>query len=171
MTSPGLSPLSSLVLAALLAAVGCGRFTTDVLTDARPQWSAALEGTVWRYLARAPSDGTLVGDLNVQWFKILAIPTLVSGLYVVTRIVSRNHRESARRWQSASYRGLYLSLFFVMCTVMEIEKATHVFQFRMAGLLAGETPWLNHAAHLISLGLGLVLMQSYSFPAPPRKRP
>lgn len=162
---PGRSPRASFVLALFLTAVGFGRFITDVLTDMNPTRWADLAGTPWRYLARAPSDGTLIGDLNVQWFKLLAIPALVSGLYVAKRVFSADPRDAERRWRSPWYQGSYLALFFAMCAVMEVEKATHMLHLRMAGLLDGERSWINHVAHSISLLLGWFLMRWMSFPA------
>ena len=51
-------------------------------------------------------------------------------------------------------RILYVFLLLFAFTLMEIEKATHIFGLRMAGLLAGEQAWLNHLLHLISAFIG-----------------
>lgn len=164
------SPNASMGVAIALAAIGAARFVSDFLTDLEPRWSERLHDSPLRYLVRAPSDGTLLGDLNVQWFKLLAIPCCVAGLWLVKRITARNLRSTQLLWRSREYRGAFLLLFFAMCTVMEIEKATHFFGLDMAGNLAGERAWLNHLAHLASLALGAGLMSWLCFADPPRAR-
>ncbi len=160
------SARASLLVAALLALIGAGRLTSDLLTDADPGWSQRLVGSPLRYLVRAPSDGTLLGDLNVQWFKLLAIPCSVAGLYLVKRLLSSDLRYTQGLWQSRVYRVAFLALFAVMCVVMELEKSYHLFGLRMAGLLDGERAWLNHVIHAASLGLGALLMSWLRFVEP-----
>ena len=160
------SPRASWAVAAVLATIGAARLATDLLTDADPAWSQRLAGSPLRYLVRAPSDGTLAGDLNVQWFKVLAIPCCVAGLWLIKRVLSSDLRATERLWRSRAYRVAFLLLFAAMCLVAEFEKSTHFLGLRMAGLLAGERSWLNHVAHAVSLALGAWLMGWLCFVGP-----
>ncbi len=165
-----LSPRASLWTAAILSAIGAGRLLSDFLTDADPGWSQRVFGSgsssPLRYLVRAPSDGTWFGDLNVQWFKLLAIPCAIAGLWVVKRLTSSDLRATEQLWRSRAYRIAFLALFAAMCLVAELEKSTHFLGLRMAGLLEGERLWLNHVAHLVSLVLGAWLFDRLCFVVP-----
>jgi hypothetical protein len=160
------SPRASLVVAGVLAVIGAARFSTDYLTDRDPGWSEGLRDSPLRYLVRMPSDGSLLADLNVQWFKVLAIPCSVAGLYVVKRLLSRDRRATQRLWQMPLYRRLFLGLFALMCVVMELEKSFHWLGLQMAGQLPGELAWLNHLIHVFSLAGGWWLMGWLRFVSP-----
>jgi hypothetical protein len=172
---PRRSPRASLVVALVLALIGAGRLLSDFLTDADPGWSRRLDGTPlrWlRYLVRAPSDGTRLGDLNVQWFKVLAIPCCIAGLWLIKRVTSSDLRDTERLWRSRGYRGSFLALFAAMCVAAELEKTYHFLGLRMAGQLQGERPLWNHVAHAVSLAAGAWLMSWLCFaePTAPRAR-
>ncbi len=166
MSTKGGSPSASLLVAVPLALIGAGRFASDLLTDIDPGWSERLGDSPLRYLVRAPSDGTWLGDLNVQWFKLLAVPCSIAGLYVIKRLFTRDRRETQRLWQSSLYRFSFLLLFALMCVVMELEKSYHWLGLKMAGQLAGERAWLNHVLHAASLLLGAMLMRWLCFVDP-----
>jgi hypothetical protein len=125
-----------------------------MLTDAFPNWYLRLDGTFLRYLVRAPSDGTLWGDINAQYFKVLAVPCGIAGLYLIHRLLSADLREADRKWHSAGYQAFYVIGLWLTFTIMEIEKTTHIMGLRMAGLLVGENLWLNHGLHIVSALLG-----------------
>ncbi|MBI4712900.1 MAG: hypothetical protein HY762_06350 [Planctomycetes bacterium] len=153
----------SFISAAVLALFGFIRFSSDMLTDANIGWYSMLEGTIFRYLMRAPSDGTFLGDLSVQYVKIISIPCAISGLFIVYRFIYHDLRDTDIRWHRAFTRILYIGMFLAAFTIMEIEKATHLFGFRMAGLLEGERAWLNHILHLISAIIGWFYMSWLKF--------
>lgn len=171
LAAPGGSPRASFVVAGGLAFVGAARYASDLLTDRDPAWSEGLAGTPLRYLVRAPSDGSFLGDLNVQWFKLLAIPCCVAGLYVIKRLLSRDLKTTQRVWSLPLYRNLFLALFALMCLVMELEKSFHWMGLKMAGQLAGERAWQNHLIHAASLACGWRLMRWLRFVAPPAPKP
>lgn len=148
-----------LFIAIPLATFGLLRFISDMLLDASADWYLMLEGTFLRYLARAPSDGTFLGDLSVQWVKLLSIPCGISVLFLLYRFLSRDQKEADYRWRQVSTRLIYVLGFLVMVTIMEIEKSTHFLGLRMAGQLAGETAWLNHTLHLASAVMGWFYMK------------
>ncbi|MEW6025985.1 MAG: hypothetical protein AB1599_01635 [Planctomycetota bacterium] len=148
-----------LFIAIPLALFGILRFISDMLTDASPEWYRALEGTFLRYLVRAPSDNTFWGDLSVQWVKLLAIPCGISVLFILYRFLSHNLKEADYRWHQPHTQALYIGLSLLMCTIMEIEKSTHLMGLRMAGQLAGEAAWLNHLLHLASALIGWFYMK------------
>ncbi|MFA5795169.1 MAG: hypothetical protein WC980_08940 [Candidatus Brocadiia bacterium] len=150
--------LFGIISAACLAIIGMGRFISDMFTDASTDWFKALDGTILRYLVRAPTDGTLAGDLNVQYFKVLAVPCAIAGLYLAHRFLSTDLRQADHKWRSIFYRLFYVFGLLGMFTIMEIEKSSHLIGLRMAGLLPGENIWLNHGLHLISAFLGWFYM-------------
>ncbi|HLD36427.1 MAG TPA: hypothetical protein VJC37_06865 [Planctomycetota bacterium] len=150
---------TGLFFAIPLAAFGMLRFISDMLTDASADWYQMLEGTFWRYLVRAPSDGTFWGGLSVQWVKLLAVPCGISVLFLLYRFLSHNLKEADYRWRQTSTRLIYVLGFLFMVTIMEIEKSTHLFGLRMAGQLAGEAAWLNHVLHLASALMGWFYMK------------
>jgi hypothetical protein len=144
----------SLIVALFLATFGVVRYTSDILTDAIPGWYAILEGTWFRYFARVPSDETFWGNLSIQYFKILAVPCGISGLFILYRFLSHDLREADHRWRMPEIQALYVLGCLLAFTIMEVEKATHILGLRMAGLLLGERAWLNHVIHLVSAFIG-----------------
>lgn len=151
--------LPSFVTAVILAVLGAGRFISDMLTDAFPGWYLKLEGTVLKYLVRAPSDGTFWGDINAQYFKLLAVPCGIAGLYLAHRLLSADLREADRKWHSVGYQAFYVIGLWLTFTIMEVEKSTHLMGLRMAGQLVGENLWLNQVLHLLSALLGWLYMR------------
>ncbi len=156
-------PRKHLAAAIALGLLGALRAASDVLSDVSPGWWEILAGTPLRYVVRAPDDGTVAGSLNVQFFKVLAIPCGVCWLYLAMRLMATDRRQAQRGWESRTTRVVGLGALLVMATLMEIEKATHVFGLTMAGLLPGEVAWVNHALHLLSAGLGFLLMRWLRF--------
>ncbi|MFH1227041.1 MAG: hypothetical protein V1701_03945 [Planctomycetota bacterium] len=150
--------ISGIISAAVLGFIGIARFTSDMLTDASSGWFKALDGTILRYLVRAPTDGTLAGDLNVQYFKVLAVPCAIAALYLAHRFLSADLHQADHKWHSRFYRTFYVFGLLAMFTIMEIEKSSHLMGLRMAGLLPGENIWFNHGLHLISAFLGWLYM-------------
>jgi hypothetical protein len=65
---------ASFAVAGVLAIIGFMRLGSDMLTDVNATWAQGLDGSWLRYLVRSATDGTWAGDLNVQYFKILAVP-------------------------------------------------------------------------------------------------
>ncbi|MBI4833279.1 MAG: hypothetical protein HY811_00440 [Planctomycetes bacterium] len=149
----------SLITASILASFGVLRFASDMLTDGSPGWHSMLGETIFRYLARAPSDGTLLGDLSVQYVKLLSIPCAIAGFFILYRLIYSDRREADIRWHKHSTRMIYIGILLAAFTVMEIEKATHAMGLRMAGLLAGEKTWLNHTLHIASALAGWFYMK------------
>src|SRR4030067_1780155 len=72
----------SLLLVAVLAAIGLLRLFSDFLTDIDPTWVSFLADSPIRFLART-TDGSLAGNLNVQYFKVMAIPCGLAVLFLV----------------------------------------------------------------------------------------
>ena len=148
------TPRACLAAACVLAFIGLWRFASDMLTDGSWGWWKAVDGTWLRYTVRAPSDGSFWGDLNAQWFKILAVPCGISCVYLARRLMSMDLRETQSEWASRTIRLLYVGAIFVIITICEIEKKTHVFGLKMAGVLPGEVWWLNNAIHSASAIIG-----------------
>ncbi|MFH0888193.1 MAG: hypothetical protein V1871_03180 [Planctomycetota bacterium] len=153
----------SLIMALFLTVLGLIRYSSDILTDAIPSWYVVLEGTWLCYLARVPSDGTFWGNLSVQYFKLLAVPCGISGLFILYRFLSHDLREAEYRWRMPEIQALYVLGCLFAFTVMELEKATHVFGLIMAGLLPGERAWLNHVIHIVSAFVGWRYMRWLKF--------
>ena len=148
----------SLAVAGTLGILGLLRLATDMLTDARPHWASALDGTAYRYLVRAGTDGSLAGDLNVAWFKLLAIPCGVAVAWFLNLLLAGSLTAADRRWTSPRGRIFVLGSLAAICTLIEVEKATALLGLGLTGLLPGETPVGNHIAHAVSLVLGALLM-------------
>ena len=163
------SPRASLAVALVLTVTGIVRVVSDFLADVDPGWARVLDGTPWRwtrYLLRTSSDGTFLGELNVQWFKVLAVPCAIAGLWLVKRITARDLADADRLWRTPAYRAAFVVLFAAMCLVAELEKNHHWLGLRMSGQLAGESAAWNHVAHAGSVGLGAWLMTWLCFVAP-----
>ncbi|MDF1561488.1 MAG: hypothetical protein P1V51_00510 [Deltaproteobacteria bacterium] len=135
----------TLWLAVALASIGVVRLFSDFLTDIDPTWIDAFEGTPLRYLARTP-DGTLVGALNSQYFKVLAVPCGVAGIFLVNAGLTGGLAAAEQRWARRSFRLAGILALAVICAGCELEKATHLFGLP-TGLVEGELAWLNHVVH------------------------
>lgn len=150
----------TLILAVSLAAVGLLRLGSDLLTDIDPSWATWLDGSPIRYLIVRVSDGSLVGNLNVQYFKILAIPCGLSVVFLLNAGLTGGLRAAARRWADARFRLSAIAGLAALCTFCEIEKATHLLGLP-TGLAIGERAWLNHVVHavggVVAYGLSRIL--------------
>lgn len=140
-------PSWSLLLAAALAVVGIARLFTDILTDIDPSWALFLGDSPIRFFIRV-SDGSLVGDLNVQYFKVLAIPCGLAVIFLVNAGFTGGISAAERRWAKRSFRLACILGLAAVCACCEIEKAYHIFGLP-TGLVRGETAWLNHVVHNI----------------------
>ena len=170
---------ASVAFAVLLVLVGIWRYHSDVQLDLHrddPAYLEYLQRHPLRYLMRGPSDGTLLGDLNTQWFKVLSIPCAMALLYLWFRRRYGTLREGGYRFGQRWVRVLWISTFFVAFTLMEIEKEFGLLG-NMARMQEGERFWLNHLAHVVSAGLAWLLVSRLSFepvfvdPAPAKPAP
>ncbi len=140
---------SSLWFATGLLLVGSLRFATDTLHELDPDYWRVLEGTVLRYFVRAPSDGTWAGDLNAQWFKLLAVPCGMSLIYLRTRFGPGTVEDRTAEFRDIAVRGVWVFVWLAGFTFLELQK-----QYQFAGhrthLVRGEVTGLNHLAHGVS---------------------
>lgn len=156
---------ASVAFAVVLVLVGVFRYHSDVQLDLHrddPAYLEALKTHPLRYLMRGPSDGTLLGDLNTQWFKVLSIPCAMALMYLWFRRRYGTLREGGHRFGQRWVRALWISTFFVAFTLMEIEKEFGILG-NMARMQAGERFWLNHLAHVLSAGLAWLMAARLSF--------
>ena len=133
------------LLAVALAVVGLVRLASDLLTDVDPTWVSVLGKSPLRLLART-TDGSVAGDLNVQYFKVLAIPCGLAVLFLVNGGMTGGIPAAERRWARPRFRLTCIAALAALCTFCEIEKATHLLGLP-TGLVEGERAWLNHAIH------------------------
>lgn len=87
----------------MLAAIGLLRLFSDLLTDIDPTWVTILGDSSLRYLART-TDGSLAGDLNVQYFKVMAIPCGLAVIFLVSGGLTGVIAAAERRWASRGFR-------------------------------------------------------------------
>ncbi len=132
-------------MAALLAGIGLLRLFCDLLTDIDPTWATILGDSPLRFLART-TDGSLAGDLNVQYFKILAIPCGMAVVFLLNGGLTGGIDAAERRWANPRFRLTCILALAVVCALCEIEKATHLLGLP-TGLVEGERAWLNHVVH------------------------
>jgi hypothetical protein len=135
----------SLLPAAALAALGLLRLFSDFLTDIDPTWASILGDSPLRFLARI-NDGSPAGYLNVQFFKFLAIPCGLAGIFLVNGGLTGGIAAAERRWASRRFRLACIVGLAVFCAFCEVEKASH-FLGLPTGLATGERAWLNHLVH------------------------
>jgi len=136
----------SLLLAAALAVLGLTRLASDLLTDVDPTWVSVLGESPLRLLART-TDGSVAGNLNVQYFKVLAIPCGLAVIFLVNGGLTGGIAAAERRWASLRFRLGCIAALAVLCALCEVEKATHVLGLP-TGLVKGERAWLNHLVHM-----------------------
>ncbi|MFV8753849.1 hypothetical protein ACNOYE_25165 [Nannocystaceae bacterium ST9] len=152
----------SLAIALVLVAIGVLRFVTDTLHEMNPNYWQAFEGTPLRYVIRAPSDGSLAGRLNAQWFKLLSVPAGLALIWLWARFDSGTWEDKRAAWADATMRLVWIGSFVAGFTLIELEK-----QFHMLGmntlLVEGELSWLNHVVHLASAGLAWWLADRLEF--------
>lgn len=150
----------TLFLAGALAVVGLARLGSDLLTDIDPTWAWWLDGSPLRYLIIRVTDGSLIGNLNVQYFKVLAIPCGLSVVFLLNGGLTGGVQAAARRWADPRFRLAIIAALAAVCALCEIEKATHVLGLP-TGLANGERAWLNHVVHtvggVVAYGLSRVL--------------
>ena len=135
----------TLLLAAVLAAIGVARLFSDFLTDIDPTWASCLGDSPLRFLART-TDGSLAGNLNVQYFKVMAIPCGLAVIFLVNAGLTGGIAAAERRWASPRFRLTCIVALAAVCAFCEIEKATHLLGLP-TGLVEGERAWLNHVVH------------------------
>ncbi len=137
----------SLLLAAALAAIGLARLFSDFLTDIDPTWALCLGDSPIRFLART-TDGSLAGNLNVQYFKVMAIPCGLAIIFLVNGGLTGGIAAAERRWASPRFRLTCIVTLAAVCAFCEVEKATHLLGLP-TGLVKGEQAWLNHVVHSV----------------------
>ena len=140
-------PSWSLLLAAALAAIGVARLFSDILTDIDPTWALCLGDSYIRFLART-TDGSLAGNLNVQYFKVMAIPCGLAVIFLVNGGLTGGIAAAERRWASPRFRLTCIVALAALCALCEVEKATHLLGLP-TGLVEGERAWLNHVVHTV----------------------
>jgi hypothetical protein len=152
----------SVGIAVTLVVIGALRFMTDSLHEVNPNYWQSLVGTPLRYLVRAPSDGTLAGDLNAQFFKVLSIPTLLCALWLSRRFGSGSLANKAAEFRDPIVRSVWIGSCLFGFTMIELEKQFHMFGMATL-LLEGERSWLNHATHLVSAALAWFITGALRF--------
>jgi hypothetical protein len=145
---------TSFLLASGLAAIGLLRLMSDVLTDADPAWTHALDGHWLRHFVRAPSDGTWAGDLNVRWFKLLAIPCGLGVAWFLNLLAAGSLGAADAAW--ARRRVPAVGALALVVTWIELEKSGRGLGVGFQ-MLPGEHPAWNHVAHGVSALLGWTL--------------
>ena len=138
-------PSWSLLPAAALAAIGLLRLFCDFLTDIDPTWVSVLGDSPLRLLART-TEGSLVGNLNVQYFKVMAIPCGLAVIFLVNGGLTGGIAAAERRWASRRFRLSCIVALAAICAFCEIEKTYHLLGLP-TGLVEGERAWLNHVVH------------------------
>ncbi|MFN7943408.1 MAG: hypothetical protein U0X73_17585 [Thermoanaerobaculia bacterium] len=160
-TDPEMSRLSrSFFLAMALAAIGLVRLFGDFLTDIDPSWVSVLGDSPLRLVART-TDGSALGNLNVQYFKLLAVPCGLAVIFLVNAGLTGGIAAAERRWADPRFRWACILGLAAVCAFCEMEKAAHLLGLP-TGLVEGERSWLNHVVH----DVGAVL----SFPLSSRLR-
>ena len=145
MTSIESRPSWRLLLVVALALIGVLRLSSDLLTDIDPTWATVLGDSPLRFLART-TDGSVIGNLNVQYFKVMAIPCGLAVIFLVNGGLTGGIAAAERRWANRRFRIACILALAVVCALCEIEKATHVLGLP-TDLIEGEQAWLNHVVH------------------------
>lgn len=137
----------TILLAAVLATIGVARLFSDFLTDIDPTWALCLGDSPLRFLART-TDGSLAGNLNVQYFKVMAIPCGMALIFLVNGGLTGGVAAAERRWARPRFRLTCIVALAAVCALCEVEKATHLLGLP-TGLVEGERAWLNHVVHTV----------------------
>lgn len=137
----------TILLAVVLAAIGVARLFSDFLTDIDPTWVLCLGDSPLRFLART-TDGSLAGNLNVQYFKVMAIPCGMALIFLVNAGLTGGVAAAERRWASPRFRFTCIVALAAVCAFCEVEKAAHLLGLP-TGLVGGERAWLNHVVHTV----------------------
>lgn len=151
-------------MAAGLAALGVLRLFCDFLTDIDPTWASVLGDSPLRFLSRT-TDGSLAGNLNVQYFKIMAIPCGLAVIFLVNGGLTGGIAAAERRWASPWFRLTCIIALAVVCAFCEIEKATHFLGLPTL-LVEGERAWLNHVVHNVGGVLAYPLSSLFRYRVP-----
>lgn len=151
---------TSAAVAVILVAVGAFRAVCDTLHELNPNYWTPWAGHWLRYLLRAPTDGTILGMLNTQWFKTLAIPCGISLIYLRDRLVGPAGAAEFHDW---AVRGVWIGVFLAGFTMVELEKQLHLLGMQ-AALLEGELASLNHVAHGLGAWIAWRLSGCLTFP-------
>ena len=138
----------SVGLAAALVAIGALRFLTDTWHEFNPEYWREFVGTPLRYLVRAPSDGTLLGDLNAQFFKLLALPAGLAAVWLSHRFGSGTLETKAEGFRDPVIRAVWIGAFLAGFTLIELDKQIDLFGMGTV-MVTGEVAGLNHLAHLV----------------------
>ncbi|MCA9695680.1 MAG: hypothetical protein KC636_39245 [Myxococcales bacterium] len=147
---------ASLAVAAALVLIGAARGVTDTLHEYDPDYWQIVAHSWLRYVIRAPSDGTLLGWLNAQWFKVLSVPAGLSLIYLRSRFGAGTDEEREAEFRDWAVSGVWIAVFLVGFTVIELQKQLAFLDLNTR-LVAGEEPWLNHLAHGLSAALAWLL--------------
>jgi hypothetical protein len=134
-------------LAATLAAIGLLRLFCDFLTDIDPTWASILGDSPIRLLART-TDGSLAGNINVQYFKVMAVPCGLAGLFLINGGLTGGLAAAEQRWARPRFRLTCIVALAALCALCEVEKAAHLLGLP-TGLVEGERAWLNHVVHAV----------------------
>lgn len=140
------------MIAVVLVLVGVWRCITDTLHEFDPDYWRAVGDSWLRYVIRAPSDGTLLGWLNAQWFKLLSVPAGFSLIYLRQRFDSGTDEQRQAELRDWAVSGVWIAVFLMGFTVIELQKQFGFLHFDVR-LVKGEDPWLNHLVHLLSAAL------------------
>lgn len=139
---------ASVGLAAGLVLIGVLRFITDTWHEFNPEYWRSFAGTPLRYLVRAPSDGSLAGNLNAQFFKLLAVPAGLSGVWLAYRFGSGTLETKAQAFRDPVIRAVWIGACLAGFTLIELDKQYDLFGMGTV-MVAGERAGLNHLAHLL----------------------
>ena len=150
------------LLAASLAAIGLLRLFSDFLTDIDPTWIWCLGDSPIRFLART-TDGSLAGNLNVQYFKVMAVPCGLAVIFILNGGLTGGVEAAERRWARPQFRVTCIVALAAICALCEIEKATHLLGLP-TGLVEGERAWLNHVVHTVGAILAYPLSLLFRYP-------
>ena len=164
MTSDNSRPSWSLLFAVALAVLGVSRLFSDFLTDIDPTWATVLGDSPLRFLART-TDGSLAGNLNVQYFKVMAIPCGLAVIFLINGGLTGGIAAAEQRWASPRFRLICIGALAVVCVFCEIEKATHLLGLP-TGLVQGEKAWLNHVVHNVGGVLSYPLSSMFRYRVP-----
>lgn len=160
-TRPRLNRRASLIIATALVLIGVLRLVTDTLHELDPDYWMPLAGSWLRYVVRAPSDGTVLGYLNAQWFKVLALPSGISLIYLRDGFAPGEPASNEAAFHDWTVRGVWIAVFLLGFTAIEIDKQFSLFGMG-AHLVAGEDALVNHIAHIIGALLAWTLAGALS---------
>lgn len=155
----------ALVPIAFLAVLGVVRLFCDFLTDIEPGWADCLGEGPLRLLART-TDGSLAGDLNVQYFKVMAVPCGLACVFLINGGLTGGIRVAERRWASPRFRLSCIAALAAVCALCELEKAHHLLGLPTL-LVAGEEAWMNHVVHTVGAVLAYPLSSLFRYRVKP----